>query len=468
MKRRLLIAVPIVLLLAVLGALWWYSPLFELPAPDGPNRVGVREFELADDSRRGVRGVPASEPRRLPLRVWYPAAEDAKGRRRPYLRLFEAIAIGRNLARGPHFFAYLSRIDTHSILDAPIGRESDAWPVVLYNHGFWCYPEQNTAMFEQLASHGYVVVSIGHPGDSIEARFADGAVVKPYSVRDEQRDAAIRSSAAAYTGGTTGDERMAGLKRFAVDSMAHRIGESALIWRDDTLFVFEALRAAQVPEAIREIVAAVDFSKVAVTGMSFGGSTAPSVCEVLPECKAAVNLDGESFDFSLYNAELRAPLLMLQTGQLFNEAQFDDPAVNPNDYAYERWAHAGEREDIVRLRVATLRHLGLLDSLLSARRPWNDDMYGTIEGQRGTALYSEAVLQFLDQYVRDRRDADFPRAFLAKYPEAVLHDASHVRHWWLKRNAALGCSEESIRAAMPANDRKAMRLGDWIEATQGC
>jgi predicted dienelactone hydrolase len=468
MKRRLLIAVPIVLILAGLAVVWWYSPVFELPAPDGPNRVGVRAFELVDDSRRGVRGVPAGEPRRLPLRVWYPAAADAKGRTRPYLQLFEAIAIGRNLARGPHFFAYLSRIDTHSVVDAPIERASGAWPVVLYNHGFWCYPEQNTAMFEQLASHGYVVVSIGHPGDSIEARFADGTVVKPHSVRDEQRDAAITASAAAYTGGTTGDERMTALKRFAVDSMAHRIGESALIWRDDNLFVFEALRTARVPDEIREIVAAADFSKVAVTGMSFGGSTAPSVCEVLPECKAAVNLDGESFDFSLYNAELRAPLLMLQTGQPFNEAQFSDPGVNPNDYAYERWAHAGRRSDIVRLRVATLRHLGLLDPLLSARRPWNDETYGTIDGRRGTALYSEAVLQFLDQYVRGKQDVDFPRAFLVKYPEAVLHDASHVRRWWLKRNVALGCSEESIRAWMPANDRKAMRLGNWIEASVGC
>jgi predicted dienelactone hydrolase len=468
MMRRWAPAGAVVVVLAALGAFWWYSPMFDLPVPDGPHRVGVRAFALVDESRRGLLGTPASEPRRIPLRIWYPAADDAQGPTRPYLETFEALALGRNFVRGPHFFAYLSRIDTHSILDAPVKRAPGPWPVVLYNHGYWCYPEQNTAMMEQLASHGYVVVSIGHPGDSIEARFADGAVVQPYDARDEPLDAELRASAAAYTSGTTGDARMAALKRFEAGTMAHRLGQSALIWRDDNLFVFEALRAARVPEAVREIATAVDYSTLGVIGMSFGGSTAPSVCEALSACKAAVNLDGESFDFSMYNDELRAPLLVLLTGQLFNEAQFGDPAVNPNDYAYERWAHAGERRDIVRMRVATLRHMGLLDLLLSARRPWNDEMYGPIDGHRGVALYGEAVLQFLEQYLRGKQDLDFPRAFFAKYPEATLHDASHVREWWLKRNVALGCSEESVRAAAPANDRQTMRLGKWIEASRGC
>jgi predicted dienelactone hydrolase len=468
MMRRWLLGVSVVVVLAALGAFWWYSPTFELPAPDGPHRVGVRAFELVDESRRGLLGTPAGDPRRIPLRIWYPAADDAQGPTRPYLETFEALALGRNFVRGPHFFAYLSRIDTHSILGAPVKRAPGAWPVVLYNHGYWCYPEQNTALMEQLASHGYVVVSIGHPGDSIEARFADGTVVLPYSPRDEQRDAELRASAAAYTGAATGDARMAALKRFEAATMAHRLGRSALIWRDDNLFVFEALRTARVPEEAREIAGAVDYTTLGVIGMSFGGSTAPAVCEALPACKAAVNLDGESFDFSLYNDELRTPLLMLLTGQPFNEAQFKDTAVNPNDYAYERWAHAGQRRDIVRMRVATLKHLGLLDPLLSARRPWNDEMYGAIDGRRGVALYSDAVRQFLDQYVLGRRDVDFPRAFLAKYPQATLHDASHVREWWLQRNIALGCSEESVRAATPPNDRQNMRLGAWIEAAAGC
>lgn len=473
MKRRWILAVLALAGLAAAGVFWWYSPTFELPEPNGPHRVGVKAFALVDESRHGLLGTPESEPRRIPIRVWYPVADDATGATRRYLDAYEAAALGENLGKGERFFAYLSRIDTHSILDAPVldapaKSGSGAWPLVLFNHGFWCYPEQNTAMMEQLASHGYVAVSIGHPGDSIEARFADGTVVKTFSGADEKRDTELQAGMAAFMGGTTGDARMAGLKLFEAASTAHRIGDSARIWRDDNLFVFQALRDGQVPGDVRDVAAAVDYAKLGVVGMSFGGSTAPSVCEALAECKAAVNLDGESFDFSMYNVELRAPLLMLLTGQRFTDAQFDDPSVNPMDYAYERWAHAGERDDIVRMRVSSLQHVGLLDLLLSAPRPGSAEMYGTIDGQRGMALIGDAVLQFLDRHVRGKKEVDFPRSFFAEYPEATPHDASHVRQWWLKRNVDLGCSEESIRAAAPLNDPKSMRLGDWITAPTGC
>jgi len=468
MKRKWILAVVALAGLAAVGVFWWYSPTFELPAPTGPYRVGVKAFTLVDESRQGLLGTLASEPRRIPIRVWYPAADDARGRTRPYLEGYEAASFGQNLGRSRYFFAYLSRIDTHSILDAPVKHGQGAWPLVLFNHGFWCYPEQNTALMEQLASHGYVVVSIGHPGDSIEARFADGAVVKPFLGAGEKQDAALQAGLAAFMGAATGDARMAGLKRFEAASMAHRIGDSARIWRDDNVFVFEALRAGKIPEDVRDVAAVADYTKLGVVGMSFGGSTAPSVCQTLMECKAAVNLDGESFDFSVYNTELRVPLLMLLTGQRFSKAQFDDPSVNPTDYAYERWAHAGERDDIVRMRVASLQHVGLLDLLLSAPRPWSAELYGTIDGPRGVALVSDAVLQFLERYVRDKKDVDFPRSFYAQHPQATPHDASHVRHWWLKRNVDLGCSEESVRAAAPLNDPKSMRLGDWIVAPAGC
>jgi hypothetical protein len=461
--RRWGLGLALVAAVALIGAFWWYSPTFKLPPPDGPHRVGVIAFELVDTNRRGLLGTSPDLPRQIPVRIWYPAADDARGATRAYLESFEARSLGRNFGEGAHFFAYLSRIDTHSIVDAPV-KQGGGWPVVLYNHGFWCYPEQNTALMEQLASHGYIVVSIGHPGDAVEMRFADGTVVPPYSGDDEQLDTELFDGMAAFMGATSDDERIAGLRRFEAASVAHRIGQSALIWRDDNLFVYRALREGSVPEGALEVAASIDYTNLAVVGMSFGGSTAPAVCEALEECKASVNLDGESFDFSMYNHEVREPLLVLLTGQNFIEKQLDDPGVNPTDYAYERWAHAGERADIVRFRVASLRHAGLLDVLLSARRPWNAQMYGTIDGRRGIALINAAVMGFLDQHVRGQANADFPRSFFASFPEATPHDAFHVRQAWLKRNIERGCSEEGIRSLTQRNDFERMRLGEWFTA----
>ena len=238
MKRRWILVVLALAGLVAVGVVWWYSPIFELPAPGGPHRVGVKAFALVDESREGLLGTPAGEPRRIPIRVWYPVADDARGPTRPYLDGYEAASLGQNFGKGRHFFAYLSRIDTHSTLDAPVKRGPGAWPLVLFNHGFWCYPEQNTALMEQLASHGYVAVSIGHPGDSIEARFADGTAVKPFHGSDEKRDAELQAGVAAFMGGATGDARVTGLKRFEAASMAHRIGDSAASGVSDNLFCF--------------------------------------------------------------------------------------------------------------------------------------------------------------------------------------------------------------------------------------
>ena len=87
--------------------------------------------------------------------------------------------------------------------------------------------------------------------------------------------------------------------------------------------------------------------------------------------------------------------------------------------------------------------------------------------KRGGALVNDATLDFMDIYVRGQGGV-FPQAFYKKHPQAHPHDASHVRHWWLRRNVALGCSEEQVRAAQPSNDVRNMRLGDWIKARTPC
>ena len=49
-------------------------PVSPLPAPSGQHSVGMRDFMLTDSSRTGVLNAATDEPRRLLVRVWYPAA----------------------------------------------------------------------------------------------------------------------------------------------------------------------------------------------------------------------------------------------------------------------------------------------------------------------------------------------------------------------------------------------------------
>ena len=50
-----------------------YFPVHPLPAPTGTYDVGSRDFEIVDQSRKGIAIADENEPRRLLVRVWYPS-----------------------------------------------------------------------------------------------------------------------------------------------------------------------------------------------------------------------------------------------------------------------------------------------------------------------------------------------------------------------------------------------------------
>ncbi|WP_374596433.1 hypothetical protein [Sphingosinicella sp.] len=452
---------------AVLSALpFWFFPVFSLPVPEGAHPVGTIAIEMTDTARRGVLGRPAGEPRRLPVRIWYPGAAGEVGPRAAYTGRTEAMSLGTTF--GEPWFLYTALASVRANGMEGIRAAAGKWPVVLLNHGFWSYKEQNTAIAEHLASHGYIVVSIGHPGDSVTYRFADGHEIPPFmgGTEDSEATKALEQGIATFMGAATEEGRFKGLSLYDAGSAGHRINASAHAWRDDNLFVLGALQRA-APASAAAIVETADFSRVAVAGMSFGGSAAPSACARIANCRAAINLDGESFDFSLYNADLGRPLLLMLTGQKFASSQRDDPDTNPTDYAYERWAVAGETPGIYRMRVETMRHLGLMDMLFAARDPFKARLYGTIDADRGIRLMNDAALDFLDRHVKGEAN-DFPAGFHKRFPEARAHDAAHVRHWWLAFNAARGCTADKVRASMPANDPVGMRLGQWASAASAC
>src|SRR5262245_41191275 len=168
-----------VLLIAISSALFYFLPIFELPAPNGPHAIGTRQFELTDTSRTGVLEDSADTPRRILVRAWYPATNTTDLPTRPYLTADEvrdrAIAVFEDfgLPEPQLMYRHFQHVRTHSHVDAPLAG-ANPLPVIVFSHGYWCWLGQNTALMEQLASHGYLVFSIGHPHDAGTMTFADG------------------------------------------------------------------------------------------------------------------------------------------------------------------------------------------------------------------------------------------------------------------------------------------------------
>ena len=424
MKTSLALA----LLLTVVSCAATAAPA--LPEPDGIYAVGMRRFELTDPTRHGVLSQDKDEIRVLPGYIWYPAKHGTRGTR-PYLRPAEVADQGRAMARnfgyGPEELAGLDKVSAHSVEGAPPERGS-AFPIVIFSHGYDCYPAQNTALLERLASHGYIVMSVGHPHDAADLRLADGTLLTTAHPAGNDPDyAALRKT---LTSGPSHETRTAALQGYAQALSRDRLGASLIAWRDDTVFVARSIENRRVPPALMSILAAGDTQRLGIMGMSFGGAVAASTCKLIEQCRVAVSLDGGNYDPALFNAPVERPLLLLMSDwvHLPLPNRPSDPEFNFNDYAYEPWSQAGLNPDVVRLRLDGIRHMGYTDLILLLDGPGHDSRFGILPPGIAVEAIGASTLAFLDQYLKggDRNALD---KVIESTPVLHIHSPASVRCW---------------------------------------
>lgn len=112
----------------------------------GAMPVGVRMLGVVDPSRQNTAGTG---PRALTVEAYYPStAEAVAGVPRDVVQVF-----GIEILPTPTY--------------RDVARAPGAFPLVLYSHGSGGVRFENLVLAVHLASHGYVVVSADHPGDTL-------------------------------------------------------------------------------------------------------------------------------------------------------------------------------------------------------------------------------------------------------------------------------------------------------------
>ncbi|MEV8376816.1 hypothetical protein AB0P21_29005 [Kribbella sp. NPDC056861] len=220
-----------------------------LPAPIGPYGIGTTEVHLTDQ-RRADPWEPGKR-RELMISVWYPTRSTHR-EHAPYAQPGVAPALGTEMT------SYLglpgTRVDlagstTHARVAAkPCGRH----PVLLYSPGSGASRVIGTNQVEELASRGYIVVTIDHTGEA-PVEFPGGRVVGAHVPWDEP-GAAKKAT----------DTRVADV-RFVLDSL---------------------------PGLPRRLSRKMDLNRIGVFGYSMGGSTAASAMLVDRRIDVGANLDG--------------------------------------------------------------------------------------------------------------------------------------------------------------------------------
>ncbi len=267
-----------------------FKPRYKLRQPTGPYLVGCSHFVCEYTSE-----AVSDEKRLIPCLWFYPAVDSGAAKRKPYIDAALLPGAGE--------------IETNAYRDAPIA--AGQHPLLLFNHGFSLTCESNTVQFEELASYGYIVLSIGHPGDGSyalptgELLLFDGQKM----MADFQKESEVATEMfprywkwLMSAGKAASLEEHRAYYQSIIDAQPKMVGQTA-IWVQDSL--------AALNHFLRDKGQHVAAEKIGAFGMSFGGSTALSLTHASDRIKASADLDG--FYFSpLWQQPLTKPALLLQ------------------------------------------------------------------------------------------------------------------------------------------------------------
>jgi dienelactone hydrolase len=231
----------------------------ELPSPTGPYKVGRTSFELTDKSRKEVYSPSEGEMRRVVIWTWYPA-QPAQGS--VIAEYLPGKWVGSDNVYNASFGSAILRC--HAFADAPAIQSK--FPVLVFSPAGFS-PLSYSALVEDLASHGYVVVGINHTYDAPVTVFEDGSVV-PVSQRF-----------------------MEGLNSRSI-SMQESFGfrsQAANIKLEDIIFVTNELETLQ---SENPVASHLDIRRIGAFGHSLGGNAALEFCATDSRCRCAVNMDG--------------------------------------------------------------------------------------------------------------------------------------------------------------------------------
>ena len=249
------------------------EPVPELPVPTGEFQVGSQVFHWSDPSRAETLTADSSDKREVVAQVWYPSDDD-EGSPTRYIGTSTAASLMDGVPKA--VFEGYDEVETHSTNRSAVSGARSKWPVLLFSPGLSVARQSYTALSEELASRGYVVVAMSHPYDSPASELLNGDVV------------------------SMTDASGAGAKEDQIDLRAV-----------DSSFVLDQLHELAKAEPDSPLIGHLDLEHVGIFGHSFGGATAVQGVASDERFLAGLNIDGSLFREDI--PELIRPFLWLES-----------------------------------------------------------------------------------------------------------------------------------------------------------
>jgi predicted dienelactone hydrolase len=286
MKRLWLIAIPLILIVG--GAFLILNMLQPaLPNPTGQHIVGYQRTNL----EQGDRWVD--------VQIFYPATEKTDKQPKAMPQMLAA-----QMAKS--FGMPEAAMQDDRPLPAYIGAKavSGPHPVLIFNHGHGMYAGQNSHQVIELASNGYVVMAISHPGHSLVSYRGDEAVFKADDIANyapDEAEALLARQAEGYDqlrNAKSMEEWTTTMAALETEAFGE-IGGQFQDWIDNNILLLNQLPALQSGALPTTLAGTLDLDNIGYFGHSFGGAVASHMNMQDDRVSASYSLDGPAFTWSI-------------------------------------------------------------------------------------------------------------------------------------------------------------------------
>jgi hypothetical protein len=368
-------------------------------------------------------------PRRTIVRVWYPARSGSGFRRARRLDRQQAAAAREFfdiLGMGTYTFLAdgLGHTMTNARQDAPAADGS--FPLLLFSHGYYGDVSTNALLMETLASRGFVVASISHPGESSAMVYPGGTWFRlsPRGIEARRQTSGPGSDIRPDFEAIANGDVQARADYVTWYNSREITTERAPIWIDDFRAMLDAIEDGATGAKLGPAFSSADLTQVGFLGMSMGALTAPAACHQDRRCGAAAALDVGGGMPALRDARSRVPMLVFTADQPIRGGG--------QDFYYEPNATAGLDPRTHRFTLNGSTHWDFTDFAL-VLKPWMRRLgwipgFGTSPGEALQAAQNRLIADFFDTYLKGE-NRGFPEAALAEHPLAIEDDLSAIRAW---------------------------------------
>lgn len=275
---------------------------------------------------------------------------------------------------------------------------TESFPLIIFSHGAFGYYQSNTSTYMELASHGYVVISMDHPYHSFFTEDTEGNLitVDPEFMQEvmlvNQEDI---SEEEVFNLSCKWMEIRTGDMNFVLDSVKEAVDDDTQV---DEWFV----ESEEVKNAITDLLSMINTEKIGLTGHSMGGATSVTIGRTRDDISAVIDLDGtmlgeqigyENGEYQYYEDAYPVPLMVVDNEEHYKQGD-DSGLLYVNGFILENAVES------THTYIAGSGHMNFTDLPLFSPVLSSLLGTGTVDATECVLEMNEMVLQFFDTYLK--------------------------------------------------------------------